>query len=36
MSNHDADESDALGTLNPVAAIAYLFMLAFTVTAFLH
>jgi hypothetical protein len=30
------EEPDALGTLNPVAAVAYLFVLAFAVTAFLH
>ena len=30
------EEPDALTTLNPVAAVAYLFVLAFAVTAFLH
>jgi hypothetical protein len=30
------EEPDALKTLNPVAAVAYLFVLAFAVTAFLH
>ena len=31
-----AEEPDALKSLNPVAAVAYLFVLAFAVTAFLH
>jgi hypothetical protein len=30
------EEPDALSNLNPVAAMAYLFVLAFAVTAFLH
>jgi hypothetical protein len=30
------EEADALRALNPVAAILYLFVLAFAVTAFLH
>ncbi len=30
------EEPDALNSLNPVAAVAYLFVLAFAVTAFLH
>jgi hypothetical protein len=30
------EEGDALRALNPVAAILYLFVLAFAVTAFLH
>ena len=30
------DETDALRTQNPVAAILYLFVLAFAVTIFLH
>jgi hypothetical protein len=30
------EDADALKALNPVAAIVYLFVLAFAVTAFLH
>jgi len=30
------EEPDALNNLNPVAAMAYLFVLAFAVSAFLH
>jgi hypothetical protein len=30
------EDADALKALNPVAAIMYLFVLAFAVTAFLH
>jgi hypothetical protein len=30
------EDADALKALNPLAAILYLFVLAFAVTAFLH
>jgi hypothetical protein len=30
------EDADALKALNPVAAVLYLFVLAFAVTAFLH